>query len=150
MDKQIFKNIVNNHKRKNNLLKDTFLSFIGGGLLGLISEGLVNLYFNLMNFNINLSSSLSSITLVLITSLLTGIGYYNNLGQIFGAGLFIPITGFSNAMTSSSMEGKSEGLIFGIGSRLFSLAGSVISYGTLVSIIVCFIYYLLQLLGVNL
>ena len=49
MDKQIFKNIVNNHKRKNNLLKDTFLSFIGGGLLGLISEGLVNLYFNIIS-----------------------------------------------------------------------------------------------------
>lgn len=148
MDKINFNEIVKAHSKKNHILKDAILAFIGGGLIGIIGQGLIELY-NLY-FTLELSYSLSSITFVLISAVLTGIGYYNNLGQIFGAGLFIPITGFSNSMVSSSIEGKSEGLIFGIGSRIFSLAGSVIVYGVLSSIICCSIRYLLMLVGVSL
>jgi stage V sporulation protein AC len=66
-----------------------------------------------------------------------------------GAGAFIPISGFANALTSSSIEGRSEGLIFGIGSNTFKLAGSVLVYGISSAVVFSLIYYLLMLLGVN-
>ena len=92
--------------------------------------------------------SLSSISLVFIVAMLTSLGLYNNLGQIFSAGLFIPISGFSNSMVSAAIEGRSEGLIYGIGSRIFSLAGSVIIYGIVSSFLCAVGYYLLLLMGV--
>ena len=70
-----------------------------------------------------------SMTIVFITSILTGIGIFDKIGQVAGAGTFIPITGFANSMTSSSLEGKSEGLVLGIMSNIFKLAGAVIVAG---------------------
>ena len=78
------------------------------------------------------------------------LSFYNDLGQIFGAGLFIPITGFSNSMVSASIEGRSEGPIFGIGSRTFSLSGSVIIFSVSFTLILGLIYALLVSLGVKL
>lgn len=148
MDKNIFKQVVSKCKEKDNPYKDGFISFISGGIMGILSQGLIDLYHLAFKLEIELAFSLSSITLVFIASVLTMIGFYNNIGQIFGAGLFIPITGFSNSMVSASMEGKSEGLVYGIGARTFSLAGSVIIYGVVSGIILSFGYYLLYLMGV--
>ena len=69
------------------------------------------------------------ITIILIAAILTGLCVYDKLGQKFGAGMFIPITGFANALTSCALEGKTEGLIYGIGTNMFKLAGSVLTYG---------------------
>ena len=148
MDKNIFKQVVSKCKEKDNPYKDGLFSFISGGVMGIISQGLIDLYHLAFKLEIELAFSLSSITLVFIASVLTMIGWYNNIGQIFGAGLFIPITGFSNSMVSASMEGKSEGPIYGVGARTFSLAGSVIIYGVVSGIILSFGYYLLYLMGV--
>lgn len=148
MDKEIFKQIVKENKVKNNIFKDGLLAFVSGGILGIISQALIDLYHLAFNFELSLAYSLSSVTLVFLASVLTIFGLYNNLGQLFGAGLFVPITGFSNSMVSESIEGKSEGLIYGIGFRTFSLAGSVIVYGLLTSSICCIIYYFFLLGGV--
>lgn len=150
MSKEVFNQIVKKHNNNNNLLKDSLLAFLGGGLLGVISQGLIDLYHFVFNLELSLAYSLSSITIVLIAAILTMITIYNDLGQIFGAGLFIPITGFSNSMVSASIEGRSEGPIYGIGARIFSLAGSVITYGVCTSIIISIIYYILTLFGVKL
>ncbi|MBE6132008.1 MAG: SpoVA/SpoVAEb family sporulation membrane protein [Erysipelotrichaceae bacterium] len=149
MKKAKFIEISKKEKRNKNLLKDCLIAFLGGGLLGLLSQGLIDLYHLVFEVDYLLSFSLSSITLVLLAAILTSLSFYNDLGQIFGAGLFIPITGFSNSMVSASIEGKSEGLIYGIGTNLFSLAGSVICYGIGTSVIVSLIYYVLLLMGVR-
>ena len=91
-----------------------------------------------------------SLTIVGITSLLTALGLFDKIGQRAGAGTYIPISGFANALTSCAIEGRSEGLIFGIGSNMFKLAGSVIVYGISSAIIYSIFYYFLSLLGVNL
>ena len=81
--------------------------------------------------------------------ILTKTGVYKKMAQIFGAGLFIPITGFANSVISEGIEYHTEGLIFGIGSRLMSLAGSVIAYGTLGATIYGLIAFILYSCGVN-
>ena len=83
------------------------------------------------------------ITMVLIASILTGLGIYDRLGAKCGAGTFIPITGFANAMTSSAMEGKSEGLVTGIGANIFKLGGCVIMFGIVSSFILGGIRYVI-------
>ena len=75
------------------------------------------------------ATSLMSITLVFLASLLTGLGIYDRIGQFAGAGSIIPITGFSNSMTSAALESKSEGIVLGIMTNMFKLAGAVIVAG---------------------
>ena len=149
MNKVEFISLAKKNYKNKNLLKDCLIAFLGGGLLGLLSQGLIDLYSIVFNIEYALSLSLSSVTLVFIAAILTSLSIYNDLGQIFGAGLFIPITGFSNSMVSASIEGKSEGLIYGIGTTLFSLSGSVICYGIGTSIFMGIIYFLLLLMGVR-
>ena len=87
---------------------------------------------------------------ILITSILTILGVYKKLANIFKAGLFVPTSGFANSVTSSAIEGKDEGLIIGVGSKIFALAGAVITYGIVISTLFLLIYYVLTLFGVYL
>ena len=148
MNKIVFNEIVKDDKNKYNLQK-YLLAFLGGGSMGLLSQVLIYI-FERLNLENDTAMALASLTIVSIVSILTVLGFYNKLGQIFGAGLFIPISGFSNAMTSSAYEGKSEGLINGIGGRVFSLTGSVIAYGVFFSIFVVLVRYALSFFGVKL
>lgn len=135
------KDIINQQVLKKNKFKNSLLSFIGGGLVGVGSQFFYELFLNY--FQENDSVTLTIMLVIFTTALATGLGFYDKLGQIFGAGLFVPISGFSNALTSSALESKSEGLIFGIGSNMFKLAGSVITYGIVAAIILNLFRYLL-------
>ena len=120
-----------------------------GGLSAVIGQLLIDLYIDLLDFSFNDASILMLLTIILITNILTALGVFDKYSNHAGAGAFIPISGFANALTSSSLEGRSEGLIFGIGSNMFRLAGSVLVYGISSAIIYGFIYYLLSLAGVK-
>jgi stage V sporulation protein AC len=87
------------------------------------------------------------VTIIFITALLTGFGIFDKISQNTGAGSFIPISGFANALTSSALESKSEGLIYGIGSNMFKLAGSVITYGIVSAYILGILRYFVMLIG---
>ena len=149
MNKIVFSQIVKKNKPKRYYVKECILAFLGGGLVGVISQGLIDLYIYL-GLEKDIAVSLSGLSIVAITSLLTVLSIYSKIGQIFGAGLFVPISGFSNSVVSSALEGKTEGFIQGIGSRILSLAGSVISYGVFFSVFVVLIRYLLSFFGVSL
>ena len=86
------------------------------------------------------------ITIVLAAAILTGLGIYDRIGKKAGAGTFIPITGFSNSMTSSALEAKSEGLVTGIGANMFKLGGTVITFGIVASFILGGIRYVISLI----
>lgn len=88
-------------------------------------------------------SAYISIILILIASLLTGIGVYDRIGAFAGAGSIVPITGFSNSITSPAMDYKNEGIIFGLCVKMFSIAGPVIVIGVLASAAVGLIYLLI-------
>ena len=91
------------------------------------------------------ASSLTSVTLVFLTALLTGIGVFDVIAKYAGAGTVVPITGFANAMVSPAMEFRPEGWVLGTGARLFTIAGPVLVYGVSASIIVGIVYYFIYL-----
>lgn len=114
-----------------------------GGIICIIGQTFINVY---MYFGLSLeeSSTLSTITLILISALLTAFNVYDNLGKVGGAGALIPITGFANSMVASAMEYKKEGFIYGMGAKLFTIAGPVIIYGTIASVVIGIIYYFVK------
>ena len=134
-----YKRIVKKYTPSPNKLKNAYLSFISGGLIGLIGTIIYNIltYYNINNANIWVI-----IILILLASILTGLSIFDNLVEKFKCGIIIPITGFAHAMTSSAIDYKKDGFISGIGSNTFKLAGSVILYGVVSSYICALIKYL--------
>ena len=100
-----------------------------GGCIGVTGQLVLAGFMNGMNLSLQQATAPMQMIFIAAASLLTGFGVYDRLGQHAGAGLFIPITGFSNSLSSCALESKSEGLIYGIGSSMFKLAGSVLTYG---------------------
>ena len=128
-----YNEIAEKNKPQKQVLKHTFNAFIVGGIIG---EFFLNFYQKIFSFSEKEATPIMLITLILIAAILTGLGIYDRLGNFAGAGSFIPITGFSNAMTSSALEARSEGLVTGIGANIFKLGGAVITFGIVASFIV--------------
>lgn len=122
-------------------VKNCIKAFCVGGMICLIGELIIQLYQYLGADGIT-STALSSITLIIIAGLLTGFGIFDKIARFGGAGALVPITGFSNSVTSPSIEAKSEGYVTGVASKMFTIAGPVIVYGTISSIIYGLLYYL--------
>ena len=89
------------------------------------------------------SKNLTITAAVLLSALLTGFGLYQKLAKHGGAGTLVPITGFANAVASAAVEAKTEGFILGVGTKIFTIAGPVILYGTAASVIYGILYYFL-------
>ena len=110
-------------------IRNIFIAFISGGLIGLFGQFLTEFYQNYLSIPNKDAVSLVIVTLILIASFLTAIGVFDNLVCFFKCGLIIPITGFAHSMTSAALEHKKEGLVTGIGNNIFKLGGTVIMYG---------------------
>ena len=119
-------------------------AFIIGGLICALGQGLIALY-TALGVPEDLAPGACSMTLVLLSALLTGLGVYDNIAKHAGAGTLVPITGFANAMVSPALEFKSEGLILGVGAKMFAIAGPVIVYGLSASVLYGLIMVLLGL-----
>lgn len=125
-----------------NIVTNCLKAFFVGGTICTLGEALTNIYMG-MNISDEDSKVFTSITLIFLSILLTGLGYYSKLGRFAGGGSSIPITGFANSVASPAIEFKKEGYILGMGAKMFIVAGPVIVYGTVTSIIVGLIYYIL-------
>ena len=88
------------------------------------------------------ASTFANMVLVFLTTLLTGLGVFDKIGQYAGAGAFVPISGFANAMVSPAMEFRREGMVLGLGAKLFTIAGPVLVWGTSASVLVGIVYAL--------
>ena len=121
--------IADNHKASEKRLKNAVVAFLMGGFIGFLGELLIEVYCYYLNMSRADSSSLMIVTFIFVASLFTALGFFDKLVNKFKCGLLIPITGFAHSMTSSALDYKEEGLIYGIGSNMFKLAGSVIIYG---------------------
>lgn len=115
-------------------------AFLVGGIICCIGQAIMDIY-KTNGIGDTAAATWTSITLIIIGALLTGLGLYNKLAKHGGAGSLVPITGFANAVVSPALEFKSEGFILGLGSKIFIIAGPVILYGTIASVIYGFIYY---------
>lgn len=144
MDKKVYKKVLENNKVKRPIFLNAIKAFFVGGIICLIAQGLLYLFKDILNLPLDQSNSLMYIVVVGVTSILTGIGVFDKIGQFSGAGTLIPITGFSNSMTSSALESKSEGIVLGIMSNMFKLAGAVIAAGVVSAFICGFVIYLIR------
>ena len=126
--KDNYKSYVFEKSPKSSHFKNMLWAFVIGGTICTIGQVFIELYTQL-GFDKQDSSALASSTLVLIAAILTGFGVYDRIGRFAGAGSTIPITGFSNAVVSPAMEFKAEGFIYGIGAKMFLVAGPVIVNG---------------------
>ena len=120
------------------------MAFLIGGLICVIGQALTNWYKS-MGMDTDTASAVTSVTLVFTAALLTGLDLYNSIAKHAGAGTLVPITGFSNSVVSPALEFKSEGLVLGLGAKLFIIAGPVITYGITASAIYGVIVYFFKL-----
>ncbi len=118
-------------------------AFLIGGAVCALGQGFIELYMSL-GADKKTSSTLCSVTLIFLSALLTGLRVYSKIAKHGGAGTLVPITGFSNAISSTAIEFKSEGLILGLGAKIFTIAGPVILYGIAASAVYGLIYYFLR------
>lgn len=141
--KQRFKDISAEVKPKSHLLRNCIRAFLVGGIICDIGQ-FFNNYFTRIGMTKDDVSILVSIVMVFLGALLTGMGFYNKLASYGGAGSLVPITGFANSIVSPAMEFKKEGFIFGVGAKMFVIAGPVLVYGIGSSVIVGIIYYIVS------
>lgn len=142
MEKEKYKELTKKFSPKENKIKNMIIAFIVGGLIGLLGQILITIYSGFDNISINEAGSLMMVTLIFLSCLFTAIGFFDKWVSKAGAGLFVPISGFAHATTSSALEYKKEGLVFGIGSNIFKLSGSVILYGVVSAYIFSIVRFL--------
>ena len=141
-EKKQYQDLVDSVTPKSHIFTDCLKAFVSGGLICTIGEGIITFFENIGLSETEAATS-NSIILIAIAIILTGAGIYNKLGKFCGAGTIVPITGFANSVSSPAIEYKKEGFIFGVGAKMFTVAGPVIVYGTLASFIVGIVYYFL-------
>ena len=144
MEKKEYKKIVERHKPTETRVQNAIISFLVGGLVGLIGQGLIDFYSSWLDISTKDASTFMIVTLVFIASLFTALGFFDKWVTFAKCGLIIPITGFAHSMTSAGIEYRKEGPIFGLGMNIFKLAGSVILYGIVAAWIFGTIRYLLM------
>jgi len=138
--KQEFNNIVKKTTPKPNIIKNCLFAFIIGGAICDVGQFFQNLFTN-MGVPTEDVGTYVAIVMVFIGAFLTGLGIYDKIASIGGAGTVVPITGFANSIVSPAMEYKKEGFVFGVGAKMFTIAGPVLVYGISSSFIVGIIYY---------
>jgi stage V sporulation protein AC len=115
-------------------------AFLVGGAICALGETIGEAGQNYMGLSVSQAQAFTAIVLVFLTAVLTGLGIYDKIGQYAGAGAFVPITGFANAMVSPAMEFRKEGMVMGLGAKLFTIAGPVLVYGVSSSVLVGIAY----------
>ena len=137
--KKEYAKIVKRHCGKSPIVKDSVRAFVVGGIICAIGQ-IFRDFYTAQGLNQEMSGTATAISLIFIASALTAIGVFDKIGKYAGAGTLVPITGFSNSVTSPAMEFKSEGLVPGTAAKIFTVAGPVIVYGTTSSVIAGIIY----------
>ena len=124
--------------------KDCFHAFWIGGLICTIGQFFLN-YYSDIGMPEDAAGAATSMTLVAISALLTGLSVYDNIAKHAGAGTLVPITGFANSIAAPAVEFKTEGFILGVGAKMFTIAGPVIVYGVSASVVYGLIYWITTL-----
>lgn len=137
------KQITPTHSLVGNMVK----AFVVGGVICTLGQAILN-FCNSQGMKQDAAGSWTSLLLILLSIILTGFNLYSPLAKFGGAGALVPITGFANSVASPAIEFKKEGQVFGIGCKIFTIAGPVILYGIFTSWVVGIIYYILRSMGV--
>ena len=143
MKQDKYEMIAAEHKAQIPKLQNAIIAFLIGGLIGMLGEGIIELLCNIFHISRNNAGTIMIVIMILVASLATALGFFDKLVTKFKCGLLIPITGFAHSMTSAALDYKKEGPIYGVGSNIFKLAGSVILYGIVAAWFFGMIRYLL-------
>ena len=131
---QDYNQYVTKNMPKSPLLKNCLMAFLIGGFICVIGQLILN-FFKGMGMNPEHATSFTSIAMIFLGALLTGLNLYDKIAKYAGAGTIVPITGFANSIVSPAMEFKSEGYVLGLGAKMFVIAGPVLVYGITASIV---------------
>lgn len=143
-DKNKYSQMVKKASPPSPKIKDFIWAFTVGGFICTIGQLLLE-WFTSMDLPEKVVKMLVPSALIFLAALLTGLGLFDKIAKHAGAGTLVPITGFSNAVVSPAIEFKNEGYILGVGAKMFTIAGPVIVYGTVASVIYGVIYWVTTL-----
>lgn len=135
-----YSQLVDRLSPKSKMAQGLFRAFWVGGAICALGQGFIEIGLAWLDMTASSASTFASVMIVFLTALLTGVGVFDKIGQYAGAGAFVPISGFANAMVSPAMEFTREGLVLGLGAKLFTIAGPVLVWGTSASVIVGILY----------
>ena len=142
-EKQNYEAYVKTKTPVHNVYKNMAKAFVLGGIICVIGQGITN-YCKGLGLEKEACGSWTALILVLLSVVLTGFNVYQKLATWGGAGALVPITGFANSVAAPAIEYKKEGQVFGIGCKIFTIAGPVILYGILTSWVLGVIYWILK------
>jgi len=143
VDKKIYNEMVKTASPPSTVGLNCLKAFLVGGSICAIGQILYNI-FNARGFSKEDTGLIVAVILIVTAIILTVLGLYNKLGKHAGAGSIVPITGFANAIAAPAIEYKKEGLVLGVGAKMFVIAGPVLVYGALTSVIVGLIYFFVK------
>lgn len=142
-DQAAYQQLVNRVKPRPPVGRNCLGAFLVGGAICTVAQAFV-LLFLAAGFGLTDASTATVMVMIFLGALLTGLGIYDNLAKIGGAGAIIPITGFANSIVSPALEFKREGFVFGIGTRMFTVAGPVLVYGFVTAVLMGLIVWLVR------
>jgi len=140
---QLYADMSKQVSPKSKTAVNVFAAFFVGGSICAFGQIILE-FFKTAGFGQIQAGTWEAIVLIAIASLLTGIGVYEKIAKHAGAGTLVPITGFSNAISSCAIESQSEGAVLGIGTKIFTIAGPVILYGCVASVLYGIVYYFIR------
>lgn len=138
-----YQKLVKKHTPKEPIARNVLVSFFVGGSIGLMAELIMTLLNHCFSISLTTSSLITSLIIILLSSLFTALGFFDNWVSVARCGLIIPTTGFAHSVASSALEYKKDGLITGLGANFFRLAGSVILYGIISAFILVIVKVIL-------
>lgn len=146
ISKQTYARFADAHAPRSPIGKNCLCAFLIGGTICTVGQILRDIFQKLLSFSEETAGTLTSVMLILVAVILTALGVFDNIAKHAGAGTLVPITGFANAMVSPAIDSHSEGLVLGVGAKIFTVAGPVLLYGTLAGFVYGVIYWLCQIL----
>ena len=145
MDKETYRRFADAHAPRSPIGKNCLFAFLIGGVICMLAEGLLELYMKGLGMERTDAGTLTSVTLIFAAVLLTGLGVFDRIARVAGAGTIVPITGFANSVVSPAIDSHAEGLILGVGAKIFTVAGPVLLYATLAGSVYGVIYWIVSL-----
>ena len=144
MDRNEYKQYAERRAKQSPCFKNSICAFVIGGSICCIGQALNGLY-RFWGLSEKHAALCVTVTLVFVAGLLTGIGVFDKIARIAGAGTLVPITGFANAVASPAIDAKSEGFVTGTAVKMFTIAGPVIVYGTVTSVLYGVVYWVMKM-----
>ena len=148
-EKQEYEQYVKSVTPTHNLWAQMVKAFLTGGIICCIGQGILNYTGNVLGMDPQTSGSWCSLILVFVSVVLTALHIYPKIANWGGAGALVPITGFANSVTAPAVEYRKEGQVFGIGCKIFTIAGPVILYGIFSSWVLGLFLWVLQMFGIS-